>query len=138
MDSSVVIIGIMGLAAVWLWSSAKVNTAAINANLLSPSGLNAAGNAFGNVSNGVASLIAAIGGPTGSNTGGGPNGGQGAGSGNPSVFTPSADFSNLTGTPSLTLPGGPDGGDTSSTSFGTGFTSSDLGIGNLNGDGSSS
>jgi hypothetical protein len=131
-----IVLGIIALAAVWLWSSAQVNTAAINANLLTPNGLNALGNTVGSTTNGIASLIAAIGGPTGSNSGGGPNGGQSSGSGNPSVFTPSFDPSNLTGTPSLTLPGGPDGGDTASTSFGTGFTSSDLGIGSLSSDGS--
>lgn len=133
-----VVLGIIALAAVWLWSSAQVSTAALNNNLLSPNGLTAAGNVIGASTNGIASLIAAINAPTGSNTGGGPYGGQGAGSGNPSVFTPSADFSNLTGTPSLTMPGGPDGGDTAATTFGAGFTNSDLGIGNLNGDGSSS
>lgn len=136
MDSTTVVLGIIGLAAVWIWSSAQVNTAAINQSLLSANGLNALGNVVGSTSNGVASLLAAIGGPTGSNSGVGPLGGQGAGSGNPSVFTPSADFSNLTGTPTLALPGGPDGSDTAGESFGTGFTASDLGLGSLSQDGS--
>jgi hypothetical protein len=128
MDSTAVILGIMGLAAVWLWSSAKVSTAAINSNLFTPQGLNAAGNAVGAGLTGISSILAAANPPTGSNYGGGPLSGQGAGSGNPSVFTPTADYTNLLNVPNLN-PGGPDGGDT--TSFTPSAGSDPFGLGNL-------
>jgi hypothetical protein len=138
LDSTALILGIIGLGAVWLWSNAKVQAAAINSSLLTPQGLNALGNVVGASSNGLANVLSAITySPTGSNTGGGPLAGQYGGPVQPGDTSFGGFNSNLLGIPSLTDPttgmtaGGPDGGDTGAP-FGSGFTSSDLGIPPLN------
>jgi hypothetical protein len=132
--STAVIIGICGLAAVWLWSNAKVQAAAIGSNLLSPAGLSALGNTIGASTQGVASILAAANAPTGSNTGSGPLSGQSGGPVQPGDTSYGGFNSNLLGIPSLSDPttgmtaGGPDGGDTT---FASGFSASSLGLGSL-------
>lgn len=135
-----ILVGIMALAAVWIYSNAKVQTAALQSNLLSPQGLAGAGVGVGAASAGLGSLVNSLsglfngghgggGGYTGgnaftdgiagSNTGGGPLGGQsgilGGGSSDDSgSLIGLGDFGNDNNNPGAGFmsPGGSDGGDT--------------------------
>ena len=127
MDTTTLVLGICGLAAVWIYTSGKIQAASIAANPFSPAGLNAIGNGVGAATGGLASIIAAINGPGngttsmgGTNSGGGPLGGQtsdmGGGAGTTAFGDANAAIfgDNLTGG-GLQTAGGTDGGDTSTT-----------------------